>query len=138
MNYSEKQIAAAVQRRLVDFAGFVDRITNEVGDFRFLMHVDRLLTNIYILHQQNRYMSKMQACRLIPAEHIDTCKKYVQEAERLGFFEFRDDPKDKRKKVIVPTEEFIRYVERRAAASLDEIASIVDGDWKRLEKRGRK
>lgn len=124
--YSEKQIAAAVQRRLVDFAGFIDQMTSEIGDFRFLMHVDRLLTHIYLLHQEGKYMSKMQACRLIPAEHVDTCKKYVQEAQRLGFFEFRDDPSDRRKKVIAPTDEFIRYVEQRAASSLDEIRLIVD------------
>src|SRR5947209_6441474 len=119
--YSGEQIVAAVQRRLVDFAGFIDRITDEVGDFRLLMHVDRLLTDIYIFHQKGKYMSKTQACRLIPAEHIDTCKKYVQEAERLGFFQFADDPNDRRKKVIIPTDEFIEYVEQRAAASLDEI-----------------
>jgi len=135
--YSEAQIVAAVQKRLVDFAGFINRITDEVGDFRFLMHVDRLLTNIYLLHQEGKYMSKMQACRLIPAEHVDTCKKYVEEAERLGFFQFGDDRQDRRKKVIVPTDEFIRYVEQRAAASLDEIKSIVTDKRNGAQSRRR-
>ncbi len=56
---------------------------------------------------------------MIPAEHIDTCKKYVTEAERLGFFKFVDDKSDKRKTNIVPTSEFIHYVENRAVQSLD-------------------
>ena len=117
--YTGAQIAAAVQHRLVDFSGFIDGVRQEVKDPRLLLHVDRLLRQIYLHHLDDKYMSKMQACRMIPAEHIDTCKKYVTEAERLGFFKFVDDKSDKRKTNIVPTSEFIHYVENRAVQSLD-------------------
>jgi DNA-binding MarR family transcriptional regulator len=61
---------------------------------------------------------------MIPAEHADTCRKYVDEARRLGFFEVVDDPNDKRKKRVVPTAEFIDYVRREAQSALEKALAI--------------
>lgn len=123
--YTESQIVAAVERGLVDFSGFIAQLKASTNDQKFLLHVDRLLMNIYVAHKSNRYISKMQACRMIPAEHVDTCKKYVEEAERLNFIRFERDPKDGRRTNVVPTREFLDYVGDAARRRLDEVKDII-------------
>jgi hypothetical protein len=125
--YTDRQIAAAVERGLVNFSGFIAKIKANTNDEKFILHVDRLLMNIYLAHKNGRYISKTQACRMIPAEHVNTCKKYVNEAVRLRFVEFRDDPLDKRRKNVVPTAEFLEYVGQAARHQLDEVSKIISG-----------
>lgn len=122
--YSQKQILWAVKGR-VAFADFINQVIGNSVDYRLLIYIDRLLLNIYLLHLDGKYMSKTQACRLIPAEHIDTCKKYVAEAERLGFFRLIEDNTDKRRKNVVPTEEFIAFVRGKAVTALQEAQEVL-------------
>lgn len=123
--YNDDQIARAVKRNFVSFADFIsDLRETSKADPRLMMHIDRLLRNIYLHHLEGNFINKTQACRMIPAEHVDTCKKYVDEAKRLGFIEFKDDPRDGRKKNVVPTAEFLQFVRDSASKALDDALQI--------------
>ena len=126
--YTEQQILAAVERGLVKFSGFIEEIKASTPDEKFVVHVDRLLLNIYLAHKRGKYITKTQACRMIPAEHINTCNKYVNEAVRLGFIDFKVDADDKRRKNVVPTEEFLEYVGQTAQRNLDELRDIISSE----------
>ena len=118
-DYSREQILGAVRGNIVTFSDFIADMEASVEDPRLFMYIDRLLMNIYVRHLEGRAVSRSEACRMVPADHIDTCKKYVAEAERLGLVAFEDDPKDRRRKNVKPTPELISYIEDRARMTLD-------------------
>lgn len=129
--YSEDQIARAIQKGFVSFGDFLQKMEDDVADHKFIFHVDRLLTNIFVNHLQGKYLTKTQACRMIPAEHIETCKKYVDEAKAHGFIYFKPDPTDARRWFVVPTEEFLEFLRKRAASALDEALEIAGASRRR-------
>jgi len=126
-DYSREQILGAVRSNIVTFADFIADMEANVEDQRLFMYIDRLLMNIYVRHLEGKSVSRSEACRMVPADHIDTCKKYVAEAERLGLVAFEDDPKDRRRKNVKPTPQLISYIEDRARTTLDTAYAIVQG-----------
>ncbi|TGP30244.1 hypothetical protein EN828_28405 [Mesorhizobium sp. M2D.F.Ca.ET.185.01.1.1] len=124
-DYSQEQLLDAVRHNIVTFSDFITSLQDGVADPRLIMYIDRLLMNIYLRHLEGKTVSRSQACKLIPADHLDTCKKYVAEAERLGFVAFQNDPKDGRRKNVIPTQGLIDYVEARARATLDTASAIL-------------
>jgi len=124
-NYSDTQINRVITSKLVSFDEFVDTVNATAHDVKVVLFLSRLLDRIFEYRIKGLTLTKTQACRMIPAEHIETCKKYVDDAERLGFIRFEPDPIDKRKTIIVPTEELIDYVRGKAAAILDEMRQII-------------
>src|SRR5947199_2104391 len=104
------------QRRLVakkirgDFDRFWEVVIDS-GDSDFLKYVYALLFRVYEMHLDNKYMTKMQACRYIPLAHAATCKKYLDIAQRRGFFYFERQASDARKWIVKPGPELLRFVE---------------------------
>ncbi len=125
--YTHEQIVSAVRSSIVTFEDFLADIEANVDDKKILMYIDRLLVNIYVSHIEGTTVSRTQACRMIPADHTDTCKKYVAEAERLGLVSFEADPSDGRRKNVKPTPELISYIEERARTALDTASAILSG-----------
>ncbi|MER8995559.1 hypothetical protein [Mesorhizobium sp. M0678] len=124
-DYSRDQLMDAVRHNIVTFSDFITELHDNVDDQRLHAFIERLLMNIYLRHLDGKTVSRSQACRMVPADHLDTCKKYVAEAERLGFVAFEDDPKDRRRKNVIPTPDLIEYVEARARATLDTASAIL-------------
>lgn len=121
--FTEHQLREAVRLKLVSFEDLLleiqkNNIIDEKHDIKFLMHVERLLRELFVGRKDGRPLGKMQACRLVPALHIDTCKKYIGEAIERGLVEFVDDPKDGRQKNVRLTKRFVAFIEKKAADKL--------------------
>lgn len=120
--YSSDQIDAAVG----SFREFMQRILHENSDdVRFFFHIENLLLVIYEHALSEKYISKSQACRLIPVGHMNTCKRYVEEAERRGFVKFEVDDEDARRINVIPTDELISYVRGRMEVAIDEARQLI-------------
>jgi len=118
------------QKRLVakkirgDFDRFWELVI-ESGDSDFLKYVYALIFRVYELHLDRKYMTKMQACRYVPLKHAATCKKYMDIAERKGFFSFQPSSSDARKIIVKPGPQLLEFVETTIRTSLDEMSEIV-------------
>jgi len=124
--YSTAQIRAAVSIRKTSFQDFMQKIMHEnADDARFFIYIENLLLVIYEHSLSNKYISKSQACRLIPVGHMNTCQRYVEEAERRGFVRFETDETDARRINVIPTEELISYVQTIMEAAIDEARELI-------------
>lgn len=128
-SYSDGQIVEAVRRKLVSFEDFLEEIQkgeilDEKHDVKFLMHLDRLIRELFVRGKEGRTIGKMRACRLIPAQHIDTCKKYIHEAEQRQIIAIEADPTDGRQSNVRLTQQFIAFIERRAVSKLETALAI--------------
>jgi hypothetical protein len=123
MPYSNKQLALAARYALFDFVQEIDK--QSMGDLKLLMRIDRLLLTIFLAHQDGRLLSKTQACRMIAAEHTETCMKYVDAAAKRGLLSFKKDRKDGRRINVVPTRSLISIIRAKAAVALDEMNQIL-------------
>jgi len=104
----------------------MERILNEnSNDVRFFFHIEHLLLVIYEHALKGKYISKSQACRLIPVGHMNTCKRYVEEAEQRGFVKFEIDKEDARRVSVIPTEELTAYVHSKMESAIDEARQLV-------------
>lgn len=120
--YTSDQIDAAVG----SFRDFMQRILYENSDdFRFFFYIENLLLVIYEHALSKKYISKSQACRLIPIGHVNTCKRYVEEAALRGFVKFETDDKDSRRINVIPTEELMTYVRGRMEVAIDEARQLI-------------
>ena len=124
-DFSAAQLLEAVKSNIVTFEDFVNEMRADVADERLHAHIDKMLLKIYVQWREGSYISKMQACRMIPADHIDTCKRYVARAQELNLVDFVPDPKDGRRTNVVPTDTLIQYVEERARKSLSSAHRIL-------------
>ena len=121
----------ARQRRLVakkiatDFDRFWEMVVDTTDDSDFLKYVYALLFRVYELHLDGKYMTKMQACRYIPLRHAATCKKYLDIAERKGFFTFEPSPTDRRKTIVKPAPQLVQFVEETVRLSVQEMSEIL-------------
>jgi hypothetical protein len=123
------QLHEAQRRRVVkkirgDFDRFWDLVV-ESGDSDFLKYVYALIFRVYEMHLDEKYMTKTQACRYIPLKHAATCKKYLDVAERKGFFCFEPSATDARKSIVKPGAELLNFVEATIHSSLEEMSEIV-------------
>lgn len=123
--YTDEHILAAIARKRSSFSEFMQSICSENTDWRFFYYIDNLLMVIYEHHQNGKYITKSQACRLIPIGHTNTCKKYVEEAQARGYILFEADKLDARRILVVPTEELIAYVRSQIEKSIDEARELV-------------
>ncbi|BAV53032.1 Uncharacterized protein MLTONO_p0562 (plasmid) [Mesorhizobium loti] len=123
--YSRDQLHEAIRRNIVTFDDRAADVQGNVGELRLHGFIDGLLLTLYLRHVEGKTLSRSQAWRLVPADHLDTCKKYVAEAERLGFIALVDDPHDGRRKNVVPTPKLIDHIEARARAALDAATAIL-------------
>lgn len=126
--YSREQLLEAVRRNIVTLSDPVTDIQANVADQRLHGFIDGLLINIFLQNAEGKTVSRSQAWKMVPADHLDTCKKYVAEAERLGFISLEDDPSDGRRKNVIPTPVLIERIEARARTILDTAASILQGN----------
>jgi hypothetical protein len=124
--YDEKHITAALANRRNAFYDFMQEILSDHrDDLRFHFYIDNLLLIIYEHSLAGKFISKSQACRLIPIGHTNTCKKYVEEAKARGFVKFVKDKKDQRRENVVPTNELISYVRARMEKEIDEARDLI-------------
>lgn len=122
-SFSRKQIRDAVRLKLVSFEDFLEHIqsdADEKQDVKFLMHIDRLLRYLFVREGEGTSIGKMTACKLIPAAHLDTCKKYLAEAEARDIIVMtpRYDAADTRKTNVRLTPSFARFIEKKARQKL--------------------
>jgi len=118
----QKRLAAKKIRS--DFDRFWELVM-ESGDSDFMKYVYALLFRVYEMHMEGKYMSKMQACRYIPLKHAATCKKYLDIAERNGFFKYEPSPTDGRKKIVKPGPQLLKFVEETVKSSIEEMTEIM-------------
>ena len=124
--YSEEHIRAAVAHKRSTFNDFMEEILSDhQDDRRFHFYIDNLLIIIYEHSLNGKYISKTQACRLIPVGHTNTCKKYVEEAEAKGFINFVPDQKDARRLNVVPTDDLINYVRNKIEKEIDQARELI-------------
>jgi len=124
--YSDEQIRAALATARSNFHDFMERmLTENSHDVRFFFYVDNLLVNIYEHYLNGKYITKTQACRLIPIGHSNTCKKYVDEAVERGFIKLESDKVDGRRVLVVPTGELISYVRAKMESAIDEARHLI-------------
>lgn len=123
MHVEEAQKRLIARKIRSDFEQFWDTAI-ESGGSDFIKYVYALLFRVYELHLENKYMTKMQACRYIPLHHAATCKKYMDIARDKGYFEYVNSESDQRKQMVQPGPQLIEFVEERisnSAAEMDEI-----------------
>lgn len=122
--YSDEQLGVflAHEQMLTDM--FLQRLEQEDEEL-FKRYIYRLLLKIYELNRVGRYLTKMQACRLIPFSHQHVCQLYVDEAEKKGLIELRDNPKDGRKLDVIPKKALLEYVEERLNRRGDDMRTAV-------------
>jgi hypothetical protein len=123
--YADEHILAAIAYKRSSFSEFMQSILAENIDRRFFYHIDHLLMVIYEHHQNGKYITKSQACRLIPIGHTNTCKKYVEEAQARGYVRFEPDRNDARRVRVIPTEELLTYVRDQIEKSIDQARELV-------------
>jgi hypothetical protein len=124
--YADEHIAAALVSRRNAFSDFMQEIlSGHRDDLRFHFYIDNLLMIIFEHHLDGKYISKTQACRLIPIGHTNTCKKYVEEAQARGFVKFVKDKRDARRENVVPTAELISYVRSQMEKQIDEARDLI-------------
>jgi hypothetical protein len=86
-------------------------------------HFRRLMIKLWEYDKKHLVMHKSAACRLIPVQHSDSAKKYVNLVEQKGWITFVDDPKDKRKTIVKPSSKLLNLVEQHLLASAGKITS---------------
>jgi hypothetical protein len=123
MHVEEAQRRLIAKKIRTDFEQFWDTAI-ESGGSDFIKYVYALLFRVYELHLEDKYMTKMQACRYIPLQHAATCKKYMDIARDKGFFEYVDSESDHRKTIVKPGPQLIDFVEERISSSAAEIDEI--------------
>lgn len=122
--YSEAQIREGLRYRHSKFHSFMDEFKNSTSDAKFYYYVNNLLFRIYELHLDGKFMTKTNACRMIPLANANACQKYVEEAQKRGFIKIEDSVDDKRKKIIVPNADLIEYVENNISDDLNTIRDV--------------
>ena len=124
--YSEEHIRAALANRRSNFQDFMEKmLTENSHDLRFFFYVDNLLINIYEHYLNKKYITKTQACRLIPIGHSNTCKKYVDEAVQRGFISLETDKTDGRRVLVIPTPDLISYAKSKMEDAIDEARILI-------------
>lgn len=63
------------------------------------------------MESEGEMMTLGEAYEYIPAKHLKTSKKYMEQAEKDGLVLFKPHPFDKRKTVVVPTKKLLEEVD---------------------------
>lgn len=141
--FSSEQLKKAVELKLVSFEDFLEEVSDQTSiyddkhDIKFFMHIERLLRELFIREKEERYLSKMNACRLVPAMHVDTCKKYIHEAESRGIllisrkgeaFSNSESAVDGRQVTVRLASDFVKRIEQKAVQKLLLAQRIASGE----------
>ena len=127
VNLTSEQIVEVARRQTDQFEDFLQRFAEDNDDITFFYYVDALMRKIYVSAKEGRYLTKTQACRMIPAKNATTCIKYVEEARERGFISFVQDEKDKRRFFIHPSDELMSHVERVVSENFREVLELTNG-----------
>lgn len=84
-------------------------------------HFRRLMIKLWEYDKKRLVMHKSAACRLIPVQHADSAKKYVNLIEQKGWIDFIDDPNDKRKTIVKPSPKLLELVKKHLLVSAGKI-----------------
>lgn len=130
MELQQQQKRRYAQKVCSDFERFWEMVVGGTDDTDFIKYVYALLFRVYEMHLDGRYLTKTQACKFIPLRHAQTSAKYLDAAEKKGFFKFEQSPMDARKIFVKPGPELVHFVEERVETGLEEIAEILSSERK--------
>jgi hypothetical protein len=93
------------------------------GEARYYM--PRLLLGVCVAHLAERPLTMRAAFVAMDANHGKTAAKYVEQAEEERWIERSFDPNDKRKVVLVPTGELLKWFDMEMAGLIDDCRNLI-------------
>ncbi|MPZ57361.1 MAG: hypothetical protein GEU91_12840 [Rhizobiales bacterium] len=114
-----------------EFSRFWDVVVED-GGAEFFKFLYPLFFRVYELSFEQRFLTKTEAMDYVLLRHAGTFKKYVEAAAARGFFDFVENPADRRETLIKSGPELARFVEHEIDKSYRALMDLASawGDYK--------
>lgn len=113
--------------KIREFLHFFEATEEGKPDSDIIRYLYALFLRVYVLAQRREFLSKTDACALIPLKHPVSCYKYLNAAVDREYLKFNRDQVDKRKYMLVGTEKLVAFVEGEIDASLASETTLHSG-----------